>query len=227
MKKNSLYLVINFFLIGLVNTIDASIDRLSFYALNNQLVLITFTDEISINKVEATITRDSVTEITGSCYNASGSYNQANCTFDLGSVTPDETGYSLNIKYENTQIRSESITITFGFVCVPLSDYFETQSSQYTIIICNKEIGISSSTVTLENTDNTGISGTCKKYKEDARKLNCTFDCSGVKGGTVYTLKVTYSGTTVNEPEITIGKSSESFIRMTSTMLIVLIMILF
>jgi hypothetical protein len=231
MFKNCLYLVTIFLSVifpsnqASPSVSNVEINNNNLYALNDQFILITFdSNDISINKIYAQISRDSITDITGSCYDVIDKKNQANCTFDLGTVTPNEN-YKLIIKYDNIKKFEASYRIEFGFICFPLANYFDNKISQNTIIICNKEVA-TTSTISLKKESERDISGICSRFKEDGRKLNCTFDCSSVTGGSIYSLKVNYGGENVNAPEITIGKSGETFIKMTSTMIIVLIMIL-
>ena len=182
------------------------------YAMKEQYIIITFSEEISLSKIIPIIKRDSITQITGSCYDVKDKKNQANCTFDLSTVTPEKT-YHLLIYYEtkNNELKNDPLLIKFGFVCVSMKNYFDNKESQNSIIICNKEVATTS-------------------YKEDGRKLNCTFQCSDVEGGSVYLLKVIDAEENVgnvNEPEITIGKAGQNFIKMTPTIIIFLILILF
>ena len=74
------------------------------------------------------------------------------------------------------------------FACYPFVNYLEKEKDQNTIILCNQEVPLTS-TVQFKNSTTT-IQGVCTKYKEDARKLNCTFDCSQVSGGYTYKLEV-------------------------------------
>ena len=198
--------------------------------MKEQYIIITFTEEISLSKIIPIIKRDSITQITGSCYDVKDNKKQANCTFDLSTVTPDKT-YDLLIYYDtkNNEIIKDSLPIKFGFVCVSMKNYFDNKESQNSIIICNKEVATTSS-ISLKKESKSDIVGDCERYKEDGRKLNCTFQCSDVEGGSVYLLKVIDAEENVgnvNEPEITIGKAGQNFIKMTPTIIIFLFLILF
>jgi hypothetical protein len=145
-------------------------------------------------------------------------------------VTPDET-YHLLVYYDtkNNALIDEEVDINFGFVCVSMKNYFDNKESQNSIIICNKEVATTSS-ISLKKESKSDIVGDCERYKEDGRKLNCTFQCSDVEGGSVYLLKVIDAEENVgnvNEPEITIGKAGQNFIKMTPTIIIFLFLILF
>jgi len=142
-------------------------------------------------------------------------------------VTPEKT-YRLLIYYEtkNNELKNDPLLIKFGFVCVSMKNYFDNKESQNSIIICNKEVATTSS-VSLKKESKSDIVGDCERYKEDGRKLNCTFQCSDVEGGSVYFLKVIDGVENVNELEITIGKAGQNFIKMTPTIIIFLILILF
>ena len=143
-------------------------------------------------------------------------------------MTPEER-YNLLVYYDTTKIINETLNIKFGFVCVSMKNYFDNKESQNSIIICNKEVATTSS-VSLKKESKSDIVGDCERYKEDGRKLNCTFQCSDVEGGSVYLLKVIDAEENVgnvNEPEITIGKAGQNFIKMTPTIIIFLILILF
>ena len=206
------------------------IPNTQLYAMKEQYIIITFTEEISLSKIIPIIKRDSITQITGSCYDVKDNKKQANCTFDLSTVTPDKT-YDLLIYYDtkNNEIINDPLPIKFGFVCVSMKNYFDNKESQNSIIICNKEVATTSS-VSLKKESKSDIVGDCERYKEDGRKLNCTFQCSDVEGGSVYLLKVIDAEENVgnvNEPEITIGKAGQNFIKMTPTIIIFLILILF
>ncbi len=206
---------------------DYEIPNDKLYAMKEQYIIITFdTEEISLSKINPIIKRDSITQITGSCYDVKGKKNQANCTFDLSTVTPEET-YKLLVYYDTTnKIIDEEEVINFGFVCVSMKTYFDNKESQNSIIICNKEVATTSS-VSLKKESKSDVVGDCDRYKEDGRKLNCTFQCSDVEGGSVYLLKVIDGDENVNEFEITIGKAGQNFIKMTPTIIIFLILILF
>ena len=89
MFKNCLYLVIIFLSVifpsnqASPSVSNVEINNNNLYALNDQFILITFdSNDISINKIYAQISRDSITDITGSCYDVIDKKNQANCTFD-------------------------------------------------------------------------------------------------------------------------------------------------
>ena len=210
---------------------DYEIPNDKLYAMKEQYIIITFdTEEISLSKINPIIKRDSITQITGSCYDVKDNKKQANCTFDLSTVTPDKI-YDLLIYYDtkNNKIIEDPLSIEFGFVCVSMKNYFDNKESQNSIIICNKEVATTSS-VSLKKESKSDIVGDCERYKEDGRKLNCTFQCSDVEGGSVYLLKVIDAEENVgnvNEPEITIGKAGQNFIKMTPTIIIFLILILF
>ncbi len=207
---------------------DYEIPNDKLYAMKEQYIIITFdTEEISLSKINPIIKRDSITQITGSCYDVKDNKKQANCTFDLSTVTPDKT-YDLLIYYDtkNNEIINEQVDINFGFVCVTMKTYFDNKESQNSIIICNKEVATTYS-VSLKKESKSDVVGDCDRYKEDGRKLNCTFQCSDVEGGSVYLLKVIDGDENVNEFEITIGKAGQNFIKMTPTIIIFLILILF
>ena len=234
MYKYFLYSVVIFLsIIFPSNQLTATyvISNNQLYAMKEQYIIITFdTEEISLSKIIPIIKRDSITQITGSCYDVKDNKKQANCTFDLSTVTPDKT-YDLLIYYDtkNNEIINHPLPIKFGFVCVSMKNYFDNKESQNSIIICNKEVATTSS-VSLKKESKSDIVGDCERYKEDGRKLNCTFQCSGVEGGSVYLLKVIDAEENVgnvNEPEITIGKAGQNFIKMTPTIIIFLFLILF
>ena len=241
MYKYFLYSVVIFLsIIFPSNQLTATyvISNNQLYAMKEQYIIITFdTEEISLSKIIPIIKRDSITQITGSCYDVKDNKKQANCTFDLSTVTPDET-YHLLVYYDtkNNALIDEEVDINFGFVCVSMKNYFDNKESQNSIIICNKEVATTSS-VSLKKESKSDIVGDCERYKEDGRKLNCTFQCSDVEGGSVYLLKVIIEEEdddgnvenveNVNEPEITIGKAGQNFIKMTPTIIIFLILILF
>jgi hypothetical protein len=195
--------------------------------MKEQYIIITFSEEISLSKIIPIIKRDSITQITGSCYDVKDNKKQANCTFDLSTVTPEKR-YHLLIYYEtkNNELKNDLLLIKFGFVCVSMKNYFDNKESQNSIIICNKEVATTSS-VSLKKESKSDVVGDCDRYKEDGRKLNCTFQCSDVEGGSVYLLKVIDGDENVNEFEITIGKAGQNFIKMTPTIIIFLILILF
>ena len=233
MYKYFLYSVVIFLsIIFPSNQLTATyvISNNQLYAMKEQYIIITFSEEISLSKIIPIIKRDSITQITGSCYDVKDNKKQANCTFDLSTVTPDKT-YDLLIYYDtkNNEIINHPLPIKFGFVCVSMKNYFDNKESQNSIIICNKEVATTSS-VSLKKESKSDIVGDCERYKEDGRKLNCTFQCSDVEGGSVYLLKVIDAEENVgnvNEPEITIGKAGQNFIKMTPTIIIFLILILF
>ena len=230
MYKYFLYSVIIFLsIIFPSNQLTATyeIPNTQLYAMKEQYIIITFTEEISLSKIIPIIKRDSITQITGSCYDVKDNKKQANCTFDLSTVTPDKI-YDLLIYYDtkNNKIIEDPLSIEFGFVCVSMKNYFDNKESQNSIIICNKEVATTSS-VSLKKESKSDIVGDCERYKEDGRKLNCTFQCSDVEGGSVYLLKVIDGDENVNEFEITIGKAGQNFIKMTPTIIIFLILILF
>ena len=233
MYKYFLYSVIIFLsIIFPSNQLTATyvISNNQLYAMKEQYIIITFSEEISLSKIIPIIKRDSITQITGSCYDVKDNKKQANCTFDLSTVTPDET-YHLLVYYDtkNNALIDEEVDINFGFVCVSMKNYFDNKESQNSIIICNKEVATTSS-VSLKKESKSDIVGDCERYKEDGRKLNCTFQCSDVEGGSVYLLKVIDAEENVgnvNEPEITIGKAGQNFIKMTPTIIIFLFLILF
>ena len=230
MYKYFLYSVVIFLsIIFPSNQLTATyvISNNQLYAMKEQYIIITFSEEISLSKIIPIIKRDSITQITGSCYDVKDKKNQANCTFDLSTVTPEKT-YRLLIYYEtkNNELKNDPLLIKFGFVCVSMKNYFDNKESQNSIIICNKEVATTSS-VSLKKESKSDIVGDCERYKEDGRKLNCTFQCSDVEGGSVYLLKVIDGDENVNEFEITIGKAGQNFIKMTPTIIIFLILILF
>ena len=240
MYKYFLYSVVIFLsIIFPSNQLTATyvISNNQLYAMKEQYIIITFSEEISLSKIIPIIKRDSITQITGSCYDVKDKKNQANCTFDLSTVTPEKT-YRLLIYYEtkNNELKNDPLLIKFGFVCVSMKNYFDNKESQNSIIICNKEVATTSS-ISLKKESKSDIVGDCERYKEDGRKLNCTFQCSDVEGGSVYLLKVIIDDKddegrdikvgNVNEPEITIGKAGQNFIKMTPTIIIFLILILF
>ena len=230
MYKYFLYSVVIFLsIIFPSNQLTATyvISNNQLYAMKEQYIIITFSEEISLSKIIPIIKRDSITQITGSCYDVKDNKKQANCTFDLSTVTPDKI-YDLLIYYDtkNNEIINHPLPIKFGFVCVSMKNYFDNKESQNSIIICNKEVATTSS-VSLKKESKSDIVGDCERYKEDGRKLNCTFQCSGVEGGSVYLLKVIDGVENVNELEITIGKAGQNFIKMTPTIIIFLILILF
>ena len=233
MYKYFLYSVVIFLsIIFPSNQLTATyeIPNTQLYAMKEQYIIITFSEEISLSKIIPIIKRDSITQITGSCYDVKDNKKQANCTFDLSTVTPDKT-YDLLIYYDtkNNEIINHPLPIKFGFVCVSMKNYFDNKESQNSIIICNKEVATTSS-VSLKKESKSDIVGDCERYKEDGRKLNCTFQCSDVEGGSVYLLKVIDAEENVgnvNEPEITIGKAGQNFIKMTPTIIIFLFLILF
>ena len=232
MKGKFLYLVIN--LIALFSfsyqiSVLSTVHEPKIYAMDEQMIFINFDNEITVSKVNAVITRDSITSITGDCTEVKENVKQANCSFDLTSVTPGEE-YDLKIKYDNVDLSYLDKFIVNGvFACYPFVNYLEKEKDQNTIILCNQEVLYSSSTVKLVNSTTT-IVGDCVKYKEDARKLNCTFDCSQVSGGYQYQLKVTDQDGTINvnkNNELTIGKSNAFRLKITSQLLIILLVILF
>ena len=233
MKGKFLYLVIN--LIALfsfsyqISVLSTDPENEDLYAMDEQIIFINFDSEITVSKVNAVITRDSITSITGDCTEVKENVKQANCSFDLTSVTP-EKNYRLKIKYDNVDIsQSTNYYVKGVFACYPFVNYLEKEKDQNTIILCNQEVLPSSSTVKLVNSSTT-IVGDCVKYKEDARKLNCTFDCSQVSGGYQYQLKVTDQDGTTNvnkNNELTIGKSNAFRLKITSQLLIILLVILF
>ena len=230
MKGQFLYLVIN--LLALFS-VSYQISVLSeqhtqLYKMDEQIIKITFDSEISVSKVNAVITRGSVTSITGDCTEIKTDKKIANCSFDLTSVTED-LDYELKIKYDNIDVTTiTNINVKSVFACYPFVNYLEKEKDQNTVILCNKEVSYTTAIVKFVNST-TSIQGVCTKYKEDARKLNCTFDCSKVSGGYTYDLKVTYDSKTNNNKnaQLTIGKSNAFRLKITSQLLIILLVILF
>ena len=232
MKADFLYLVINFFILFSfsyqVAVVSANIPTEGLFAMDEQLIMINFDSEISVSKVNAAMTRSTITYITGDCTEVKTNPKQANCSFDLTSVTPNNN-YNLEIKYDNTQLsNSNSFLVQQVFACYPFVNYLEKEKDQNTVILCNKEVSYTTAIVKFVNST-TSIQGVCTKYKEDARKLNCTFDCSKVSGGYTYDLKVTYDSNTNNNKnaQLTIGKSNAFRLKITSQLLIILLVILF
>ncbi len=232
MKGQFLYLVIHllalFSLSYQISVVTTTIEGTNLYKMDEQIIKITFDSAISVSKVNAVMTRDSITSITGDCTEIKTKPKVANCSFDLTSVTPGLT-YNLKIKYNNIDLSSTySFTVNSVFACYPFVNYLEKEKDQNTIILCNEEISYSSGNVKLKNATTT-IIGDCSKYKEDARKLNCTFDCSKVSGGYTYKLEVTNNGVpNINKNgELTIGKSNAFRLKITSQLLIILLVILF
>ncbi len=232
MKGQFLYLVINLFALFSVSyqisALSVEVEGTNLYKMDEQIIKITFDSAISVSKVNAVMTRDSITSITGDCTEIKTEPKIANCSFDLTSVTANQN-YNLKIKYDNVDLStSGSFYVNEVFACYPFVNYLEKEKDQNTIILCNKEVPLSS-TVQFKNSTTT-IQGVCTKYKEDARKLNCTFDCSQVSGGYQYQLKVTDQDGTINvnkNNELTIGKSNAFRLKITSQLLIILLVILF
>ena len=230
MKGHFLYLVINLFALFSVSyqLSYVSDEHTQLYRMDEQIIYITFDSEISVSKVNAVMTRGSITSITGDCTEIKTKPKVANCSFDLTSVTGD-LNYDLKIKYNNIDVTTISnINVKSVFACYPFVNYLEKEKDQNTIILCNKEIPLSTSTVKFKNST-MAIQGVCTKYKEDARKLNCTFDCSKVSGGYTYKLEVD-KGDEINvnkNGELTIGKSNAFRLKITSQLLIILLVILF
>ena len=231
MKGHFLYLVINLLALFSVSyqISYASKKHDQLYIMDEQLIELTFDSEISVSKVNAVMTRGSITSITGDCTEIETNKNVANCSFDLTSATPD-LNYYVKIKYDNIDIgNTATFEVKAPFVCYPFVNYLEKEKDQNTIVLCNQEVPYSETNVQLKNSTTT-IPGACTKYKEDARKLNCTFDCSKVSGGYTYKLEVsnTGQGTNVNKNgELTIGKSNAFRLKITSQLLIILLVILF
>ena len=231
MKGQYLYLVINLLaLFSFSYQISVlSTNHVDLYAMDEQMIFINFDSEIIVSKVNAVIKRGLITSITGDCTEVNEDKKQANCSFDLTSVTPEEE-YELKIKYDNVDLSYLHKFNVYGvFACYPFVNYLEKEKDQNTIVLCNKELLLSSTTVELVNSTTT-IVGNCEKYKEDARKLNCTFDCSQVSGGYQYELKVTGQDGKPNvnkNNELTIGKSNAFRLKITSQLLIILLVILF
>ena len=223
MKADFLYLVINFFILFSfsyqVAVVSVEAQTGGLLAMDEQLIKINFDSEISISKVNAAMTRSDITYITGDCTEVKTNPKQANCSFDLTSVTPTEN-YNLEIKYDNTLLSNSN--------CYPFVNYLEKDKDQNTVILCNREVSYTTAIVKFVNST-ASIQGVCTKYKEDARKLNCTFDCSKVSGGYTYDLKVTYDSKTNNNKnaQLTIGKSNAFRLKITSQLLIILLVILF
>ncbi len=231
MKGQFLYLVIHllalFSLSYQISVVTTTIEGTNLYKMDEQIIKITFDSAISVSKVNAVMTRDSITSITGDCTEIKTEPKIANCSFDLTSVTANQN-YNLKIKYDNVDLStSGSFYVNEVFACYPFVNYLEKEKDQNTIILCNKEVPLSS-TVQFKNSTTT-IQGVCTKYKEDARKLNCTFDCSKVSGGYTYKLEVDNAGDkNVNKnAELTIGKSNAFRLKITSQLLIILLVILF
>ena len=111
MKADFLYLVINFFILFSfsyqVAVVSANIPTEGLFAIDEQLIMINFDSEISVSKVNAAMIRSTITYITGDCTEVKTNLKQANCSFDLTSVTPDDN-YNLEIKYDNTQLSNSN-----------------------------------------------------------------------------------------------------------------------
>ena len=229
MKGQFLNLVINLFALFSVSYQISVLNKQheQLYKMDEQIIYITFDSEISVSKVNAVMTRESVTSITGDCTEIKSNKKVANCSFDLSSGQ-DSENYALKIKYNNIDLITLSpISVKPVFACYPFVNYLEKEKDQNTIILCNKEVPLTS-TVQFKNSTTT-IQGVCTKYKEDARKLNCTFDCSKVSGGYTYKLEVK-NGADINvnkNAELTIGKSNAFRLKITSQLLIILLVILF
>ena len=232
MKGQFLNLVINLFALFSVSyqisVVTTTIEGTNLYRMDEQIIKLTFDSDISVSKVNAVMTRESITSITGDCTEIKTNTKVANCSFDLTSATP-ATNYYIKTKYDNIDLGNTGpYTVNSVFACYPFVNYLEKEKDQNTIILCNEEILYSSGNVKLKNATTT-IIGDCSKYKEDARKLNCTFDCSKVSGGYTYKLEVTNNGVpNVNKNgELTIGKSNAFRLKITSQLLIILLVILF
>ena len=117
MKGQFLYLVINLFALFSVSyqisALSVKVEGTNLYKMDEQIIYITFDTDISVSKVNAVMTRDSITSITGDCTEIKTKPKVANCSFDLTSVTPGLT-YNLKIKYNNIDLSSTySFTVNF------------------------------------------------------------------------------------------------------------------